>query len=180
MSALQAGFEGVVPSADIPLAQQAQSLAPAAHSVVVHDVTPPTSPSQLPTTPTSPSQRPVVNRAHHSFSVLPPPRALGQLHPPATLKGIDADADLPGTAWDDACGEPDTVLELADGLALAGHSFGANKSVAGECVFQTGQLCRALCGWARSPSRRHGWLPRVAHGPLVFWSNFGSDLPSDW
>jgi carbamoyl-phosphate synthase/aspartate carbamoyltransferase len=32
------------------------------------------------------------------------------------------------------------VLELADGLALAGHSFGADKSVAGECVFQTGEL----------------------------------------
>ena len=34
---------------------------------------------------------------------------------------------------------PDAVLELADGSAFRGISFGAEgKSVAGECVFQTG------------------------------------------
>ena len=34
---------------------------------------------------------------------------------------------------------PDAVLELIDGTAFAGISFGAQcKSVAGECVFQTG------------------------------------------
>lgn len=33
----------------------------------------------------------------------------------------------------------DTVLELQDGAVYAGVSFGAPaKSVAGECVFQTG------------------------------------------
>ena len=33
----------------------------------------------------------------------------------------------------------DAVLELSDGTAFRGISFGAeNKSVAGECVFQTG------------------------------------------
>ena len=33
----------------------------------------------------------------------------------------------------------DAVLELQDGAAYAGVSFGASgKSVAGECVFQTG------------------------------------------
>jgi len=33
----------------------------------------------------------------------------------------------------------DAVLELVDGSAFRGISFGANaKSVAGECVFQTG------------------------------------------
>ena len=33
----------------------------------------------------------------------------------------------------------DTVLELQDGAVYAGVSFGASaKSVAGECVFQTG------------------------------------------
>lgn len=38
----------------------------------------------------------------------------------------------------------DAVLELADGTAFRGISFGAEgKSVAGECVFQTG---------SRSPS----------------------------
>jgi carbamoyl-phosphate synthase/aspartate carbamoyltransferase len=40
--------------------------------------------------------------------------------------------------------EPDMVLELADGLALSGNSFGAiGKSVAGECVFQTGEFLAA-------------------------------------
>jgi carbamoyl-phosphate synthase / aspartate carbamoyltransferase len=35
--------------------------------------------------------------------------------------------------------EPEGVLELADGSAFRGISFGAEgKSVAGECVFQTG------------------------------------------
>jgi hypothetical protein len=34
---------------------------------------------------------------------------------------------------------PDAVLELIDGTAFCGISFGAqSKSVAGECVFQTG------------------------------------------
>jgi hypothetical protein len=36
--------------------------------------------------------------------------------------------------------ELETVLELADGTAYRGFSFGAEgKSVAGECVFQTGE-----------------------------------------
>jgi carbamoyl-phosphate synthase / aspartate carbamoyltransferase len=38
---------------------------------------------------------------------------------------------------------PDAVLEFIDGTAFRGISFGAEgKSVAGECVFQTG-----LYGW---------------------------------
>jgi hypothetical protein len=45
------------------------------------------------------------------------------------------------TEWDESMAEPDMVLELADGLALSGNSFGATgKSVAGECVFQTGEF----------------------------------------
>jgi carbamoyl-phosphate synthase/aspartate carbamoyltransferase len=44
------------------------------------------------------------------------------------------------TEWDDSMGRGDMVLELADGLALSGHSFGADKSISGECVFQTGEL----------------------------------------
>jgi carbamoyl-phosphate synthase/aspartate carbamoyltransferase len=44
------------------------------------------------------------------------------------------------TEWKDSMGEADMVLELADGLALSGNSFGApNKSISGECVFQTGE-----------------------------------------
>ncbi|KAF7290659.1 Bifunctional pyrimidine biosynthesis protein [Mycena indigotica] len=34
----------------------------------------------------------------------------------------------------------DAILELSDGSALRGISFGAQKSVAGECVFQTGMV----------------------------------------
>jgi carbamoyl-phosphate synthase/aspartate carbamoyltransferase len=73
----------------------------------------------------------------------------GGLYPPATARGLDsAELDTPGALetkgqavkWDDKLDEPNMVLELADGLALSGHSFGAEgKSIAGECVFQTGQ-----------------------------------------
>lgn len=109
---------------------------PSAHSIIVNDSTPPVSPAVV-TSPTSKSPRPPVFRAPNSFSAVPAPKPLGSLYPPATLKGIDAD----GLAndWDESMGEGDMVLELADGLALSGHSFGANKSIAGECVFQTGK-----------------------------------------
>jgi carbamoyl-phosphate synthase/aspartate carbamoyltransferase len=73
----------------------------------------------------------------------------GGLYPPATARGLDsAELDTPGALerkgqaveWDEKFDEPNMVLELADGLALSGHSFGAEgKSIAGECVFQTGQ-----------------------------------------
>ncbi|WRT68279.1 carbamoyl-phosphate synthase, large subunit [Kwoniella shivajii] len=125
------GFEGVVPSSDIPAIQQAASMAPAIHAAV--DVTPPSSPAPAATSP-----RPAANRA--SSFVAPAPKPLGSLHPPATLKGIDYEGMPAELKWEEAMGEPDAVLELADGLALAGHSFGAKKSVAGECVFQTGMV----------------------------------------
>jgi carbamoyl-phosphate synthase/aspartate carbamoyltransferase len=61
------------------------------------------------------------------------------LYPPATLKGIDYQGFKEGdVAWEESMGEADAVLELADGLALSGHAFGAQKSISGECVFQTG------------------------------------------
>ncbi|ORX38647.1 putative aspartate carbamoyltransferase [Kockovaella imperatae] len=107
------------------------------------DITPPTSPrpisvpaSQSPQQSTKP--RPVITRAPatlHPTTTFPP----GSLHPPATLKGIDADGSY-AEEWDDSLASADMVLELADGLALAGHSFGAKKSIAGECVFQTGMV----------------------------------------
>ncbi|OCF40836.1 carbamoyl-phosphate synthase, large subunit [Kwoniella heveanensis CBS 569] len=125
------GFEGVVPSSDIPPIQQASSIAPAIHAAV--EVTPPSSPA-----PAASSPRPVVQRA--SSYVAPAPKPLGSLYPPATLKGIDYEGMPDEPKWEDEMGEPDMVLELADGLALSGHSFGAKKSVAGECVFQTGMV----------------------------------------
>lgn len=140
-------FEGAVPSSDIPASQQAASLAPTSQSAVVADMTPPASPA-----PVSPSasmtSRPSVTRSAVSF--MPPAaqtaRPTGSLYPPATLKGIDSDPNAgPATEWDSEMGKGDMVLELADGLALSGHSFGADKSVAGECVFQTGKAARPLC-----------------------------------
>jgi len=45
---------------------------------------------------------------------------------------------------DDGSEVIDGVLELADGSAYRGISFGAEgKSVSGECVFQTGE-CQAI------------------------------------
>lgn len=132
MPSLQPAFEGAVPSANIPPTDQAASLAPAAHSVVVHESSPPSSPQPPNATP-----RPIISRVSQSQAA--PTRPPGALYPPATLRGIDATGTI-AEDWDDSMGQGDMVLELADGLALSGHSFGANKSVSGECVFQTG-LC---------------------------------------
>lgn len=138
-------FEGAVPSSDMPASQQAASLAPASTSAVVSDVTPPPSPGPAATS-TSPRAT-MTGRAQSTrepVSFMPPvqvARPAGSLYPPATLKGIDSDpATGPASEWDSSMGKGDMVLELADGLALSGHSFGADKSVAGECVFQTGTL----------------------------------------
>lgn len=44
----------------------------------------------------------------------------------------------------------DMVLELADGTAYRGFSFGApNKSVSGECVFQTGAYSSTMLAAVR-------------------------------
>jgi carbamoyl-phosphate synthase/aspartate carbamoyltransferase len=139
MVSTKPAFEGAVPSSNIPASEQAVSLAPANHSVVISDVTPPSSPR--PGSITSPAGRPIIQRSLPSYSA--PPKPFGGLYPPATLKGIDATG--PGAEdWEDSMGEADAVLELADGLALAGHSFGAKKSIAGECVFQTGETGKIL------------------------------------
>lgn len=82
-----------------------------------------------------------------------PPRpipAAGSLTLPASSRGFDTDSpDLLDKAikegelveeWKVGQDEPDMVLELADGLALSGTSFGAEGvSLSGECVFQTGE-----------------------------------------
>lgn len=60
----------------------------------------------------------------------------GSLYPPASGRGVDFMAGE--TEWKDSYGQGNSVLEFADGLALSGHSFGAEKSISGECVFQTG------------------------------------------
>lgn len=123
-------FKGAVPTADIPSSQTAASTPANTNSVVVTEAT------ETPASPNS-AKRPSIVR---SLSAAPIQRAPGSLYPPATLKGIDY-AGMPAEPeWTPEMGQGDMVLELADGLALAGHSFGAHRSVAGECVFQTGTL----------------------------------------
>lgn len=53
----------------------------------------------------------------------------GAPQPPATARILDADAN-----------ERLVCLELEDGSAYQGYSFGADKSIAGELVFQTGMV----------------------------------------
>ncbi|KAJ7641416.1 hypothetical protein FB45DRAFT_1125203 [Roridomyces roridus] len=59
----------------------------------------------------------------------PVPSRLNSVNGPASIVPVD-----PGVT-------EDAILELSDGTALRGISFGApHKSVAGECVFQTGMV----------------------------------------
>lgn len=93
-------------------------------------------------TPGSPAQatgsvRASVRRDMTPLRTVVQPLPAGALYPPASGKGVDFMAGE--TAWNDNMGQGDMVLELADGLALSGNSFGADKSISGECVFQTGE-----------------------------------------
>ena len=55
--------------------------------------------------------------------------------------GVPASPVTSPSLRDDGTEMLDAVLELQDGTAFRGISFGAEgKSVAGECVFQTGML----------------------------------------
>lgn len=95
--------------------------------------------------------------------------------PPVTFSPLNDD--------DDMCSSNEAVLELNDGSAFRGISFGAEeKSVAGECVFQTGMV-----GYTESltdPSYEGQIL--VLTYPLI--GNYGVperpkndfDLPSDF
>jgi len=112
-------FEDAVPASSVPSSQTAPGPPAASHSVVTGE--------------------PPVTRSDETVVTQAQPRPVGSLYPPATLKGIDYKGFKEGdVAWEESMGEADCVLELADGLALSGHSFGAQKSIAGECVFQTG------------------------------------------
>lgn len=50
----------------------------------------------------------------------------------------------PTSEWTDPTAPKSTVatLMLQDGTAYQGYSFGAEKDIAGECVFQTGMLSK--------------------------------------
>lgn len=114
--------------------------------------------------PGSPAAK-VVDRVGAAPSISA--RPTGSLYPPASSKGIDFMAGE--TEWQENMGQGDMVLELADGLALCGHSFGADKSISGECVFQTGEFLMLACtwwvtdaqAWSATPSR----LPTLRTSP---------------
>ena len=76
----------------------------------------------------SPSRRGVDNRPVQPITC-PPSQEIAQLFQgaEAALKGVDGPK-----------GPNKMLLELADGSAYEGYSFGADKSIAGECVFTTG------------------------------------------
>lgn len=101
----------------------------------VHDEVPAVAGATLVSPPGSPAPKVTVGRVGAAPVV--PTLPAGSLYPPASGKGIDFMAGE--TEWNDSMGQGDMVLELADGLALSGHSFGADKSISGECVFQTGE-----------------------------------------
>jgi Carbamoyl-phosphate synthase small chain, CPSase domain len=103
--------------------------------------TPPTSPRPSYSTPKSPSSP----RLYNTFPLVPPastathPR-LATRHPHHVLE-----YPLPPATFDldTAIGKGTTkkvLLELADGSSFTGFSFGAEKSVSGELVFQTGTI----------------------------------------
>jgi len=67
----------------------------------------------------------------------------------------------------DALTAGDMVLELADGSAYSGISFGApGKSVAGECVFQTGKPSAEREG---SPRKLHRIRSNILSSCLQAW-----------
>lgn len=73
---------------------------------------------------------------------LPISGAQGEYHPLATGQGLIPSEDAEGKLIpaDGTEEEGDMVLELSDGTAFEGIGFGAQKSVGGECVFQTGKF----------------------------------------
>ena len=74
----------------------------------------------LSTSSNAPKVRPNLARAASNF--------LQKIPTPVASAASDSDVDA--------------VLELSDGSAYRGISFGAEgKSIAGECVFQTGKSC---------------------------------------
>ena len=63
---------------------------------------------------------------------------------------------------------PQGLLLLADGSSYQGISFGAETSVGGETVFQTGKTEPNPYKTQPEPSlislsHRNGWLPRVSY-----------------
>jgi carbamoyl-phosphate synthase/aspartate carbamoyltransferase len=59
----------------------------------------------------------------------------------------------PVTAYDDKDVTTATLL-MKDGTSYQGISFGAETSISGECVFQTGTFCVTHCYKAKKKKKR--------------------------
>lgn len=93
-----------------------------------------------PFNPSDAAARPTLSRAPPSYSQKLPTRA--------AITSLESDIDA--------------VLELSDGSAYQGISFGAEgKSIAGECVFQTGKENPSVpffLFFTKKNRCRNGWL----------------------
>jgi len=103
--------------------------------------TPPTTPRTNFSTPLSPSSP----RLYNTFPLVPP--AIVGTHPrnPTRHSHAITEYPLPPATLDlnyaqGNQGTQKVLLELADGSSFTGFSFGAQKSVSGELVFQTGMI----------------------------------------
>jgi len=105
----------------------------------IYTTTPPTSPRPnfiSPKSPTSPRQ-------FHSFPLVPPAPVATHPRHPTRQAIISNEFPLPPATLDieyarGKGGSNKVLLELADGSSFTGFSFGAQKSISGELVFQTG------------------------------------------
>ncbi|BGP52977.1 hypothetical protein JCM8202_004061 [Rhodotorula sphaerocarpa] len=83
----------------------------------------------VPSRPSSPSTRVAGRPVQPIVSVPSQEIAAAYPGPDAQLKGVEPVKQTERM-----------LLELADGSAYEGYSFGADKSITGECVFQTGMV----------------------------------------
>ena len=101
--------------------------------------TPPTTPHTTFTIPLSPSSP----RLYNTFPLVPSAPVGTHPHYPTRHSHAVTEYPLPPATLDlnyaqGKEGPKKVLLELADGSSFTGFSFGAQKSVSGELVFQTG------------------------------------------
>lgn len=69
---------------------------------------------------------------------------------------------------DEKCSPADAILELGDGSTFRGIGFGAEgKSVAGECVFQTGKSTGRSMADVFISLSRYGGIHRIVDRPIL-------------
>ena len=111
-----------------------------------------------PMTPQTNFSIPLLSPSSPRLSSFVPPAPVG-IHPqyPTRHSHAVTEYPLPPATLDlnyalGKEGPKKVLLELADGSSFTGFSFGAQKSVSGELVFQTGKfLFPNLFGWQLSP-----------------------------